>query len=130
MYILITRPHNYIQVAGLQVYIQWFIFTGLDPAYPRFSDNNLARGLHRSHADLVDVIHTDGEGLTHLGLRDPIGHLDYYPNGGSFQPGCHSLGPKTRRDIHNQGKYIIYPFLLLGHEKKCSIVLVYDEFRN
>jgi hypothetical protein len=36
----------------------------------------------------VDVIHTDGSssiagGFGHL---DPLGHVDFYPNGGSVQP--------------------------------------------
>lgn len=33
---------------------------------------------------LVDIIHTDNT----LGIEDPIGHKDFYPNGGKNQQGC------------------------------------------
>ena len=45
-------------------------------------------GLNPSCADLVDVIHTNG--LAGLGLFKPCGHIDFYPNGGTNQPGCTS----------------------------------------
>lgn len=42
--------------------------------------------LTSSDAKFVDVIHTDG-GI--FGFPNPIGHADYYPNGGRpLQPGC------------------------------------------
>ncbi|XP_050502000.1 phospholipase A1-like isoform X1 [Diabrotica virgifera virgifera] len=61
--------------------------TGLDPALPGF-DINLVKGdrLNRKDADFVDIIHTCAG---FLGIRDPIGHVDFYPNGGAPpQPGC------------------------------------------
>ncbi|KAK0080773.1 hypothetical protein PV325_013345 [Microctonus aethiopoides] len=57
--------------------------TGLDPAYPLFM-----KGEHLTAGDalFVDVIHTDSK---HFGFPSPIGHADFYPNGGkSPQPGC------------------------------------------
>lgn len=59
---------------------------------------------HLSWADaaFVDVIHTDGG---HLGFPNPIGHADFYPNGGSRrQPGCDlkSILRKGFRRIINQ----------------------------
>jgi len=33
----------------------------------------------------VEIIHTAGSSL---GYFEPIGHADFYPNGGSSQPGC------------------------------------------
>ncbi|XP_066909380.1 pancreatic triacylglycerol lipase [Halyomorpha halys] len=59
--------------------------TGLDPAGPLFIENGLHR-LDTSDADFVDVIHTS---IRYVGYYPPIGHADFYPNGGGpLQPGC------------------------------------------
>jgi len=72
--------------------------TGLDPADPRFGASPPAARLDPSDATFVDVIHTDGhEFLEHInggfgfGVKKPLGHVDYYPNGGENQPGCKQL---------------------------------------
>lgn len=47
--------------------------------------------LDPSDASFVDVVHTNGaDGLTGVGfgLDEAGGHLDFYVNGGSRQPGC------------------------------------------
>ncbi|KAH9384359.1 hypothetical protein HPB48_026366 [Haemaphysalis longicornis] len=46
--------------------------------------------LSRHDAKFVDVIHTNmGDIKTlQLGLRGTQGHVDFYPNGGDYQPGC------------------------------------------
>ncbi|XP_054710967.1 pancreatic triacylglycerol lipase-like [Uloborus diversus] len=67
--------------------------TGLDPAGPYFRGDDPIVHLDPTDADFIDVIHTDaGEyivGVTAgLGISTPSGHLDFYPNGGSAQPGC------------------------------------------
>ncbi|XP_050502002.1 phospholipase A1-like isoform X4 [Diabrotica virgifera virgifera] len=67
--------------------MDWSSVSGLDPALPGF-DINLVKGdrLNRKDADFVDIIHTCAG---FLGIRDPIGHVDFYPNGGAPpQPGC------------------------------------------
>ncbi|XP_018797464.1 PREDICTED: lipase member H-like isoform X1 [Bactrocera latifrons] len=60
---------------------------GLDPARPAFENcSGPEHHLDPSDADFVDVIHSCG-GV--LGFRDPIGYVDFYPNGGGApQPGC------------------------------------------
>lgn len=62
--------------------------TGLDPAGPGYSDVPPNLRLDPGDAQLVDVIHTY---MRVLSLAQPLGHLDFYPNGGRFQPGCPDL---------------------------------------
>ncbi|GJQ68236.1 hypothetical protein Trydic_g10768 [Trypoxylus dichotomus] len=57
----------------------------LDPAAPLFSINNLDNRVDPSDASYVHVIHTNAG---FLGFTSALGHSDYYPNGGSRQPGC------------------------------------------
>lgn len=62
----------------------------MDPAEPHFAKNQPPVRLDKSAALYVDIIHTDGNSFIKggLGIIEPIGHVDYYPNGGSQQPGC------------------------------------------
>ncbi|XP_045719575.1 lipase member I isoform X2 [Mirounga angustirostris] len=59
--------------------------TGLDPAGPKFSGRSFNDRLDYTDAKFVDVIHSDTNGL---GIKEPLGHVDFYPNGGKTQPGC------------------------------------------
>lgn len=52
---------------------------------PFFSYSDIDGRLDPSDAKHVHVIHTNG-GL--LGFLKPIGHADFYPNGGMNQKGC------------------------------------------
>ncbi|EAT40011.1 AAEL008222-PA [Aedes aegypti] len=58
---------------------------GLDPAKPEFDVGKPDERLAITDASYVEVIHTNGK---RLGLYEPIGHSDFYPNGGVNQPGC------------------------------------------
>lgn len=60
---------------------------GLDPAGPLFSVNDPANRLASGDASYVENVHTD---TLALGIGDPIGDVDYYPNGGRNMPGCTS----------------------------------------
>lgn len=67
--------------------------TGLDPASPLFRRHLVrerSRKLDVTDASLVDIIHTDGSDdfSDGFGLLKPMGHIDFFPNGGKEQPGC------------------------------------------
>ncbi|KAG1667488.1 Inactive pancreatic lipase-related protein 1 [Nymphon striatum] len=64
--------------------------SGLDPAYPMFEGMDKRVTLDSTDANFVDVIHTDGHmtSVTGFGVNPPLGHMDFYPNGGQSQPGC------------------------------------------
>jgi len=60
--------------------------TGLDAAGPGgYEVVGSGYRLDSSDAKFVDTIHSNGFGE---GMYKPIGHVDFYPNGGITQPGC------------------------------------------
>ncbi|CAH1269464.1 PNLIP [Branchiostoma lanceolatum] len=80
--------------------------TALDPASPGYEMNPPEARLDHTDAIFVDVIHTDGQApfLDGVGLaiRDPIGHVDFYPNGGLDQPGCEGFSLKFSACEHKK----------------------------
>ncbi|XP_054611198.1 lipase member H isoform X1 [Dunckerocampus dactyliophorus] len=62
--------------------------TALDPAGPQFTGTPPKDRLDPTDALFVDALHTD---IDALGYREALGHIDFYANGGTDQPGC----PKT-----------------------------------
>ncbi|KZS07195.1 putative Triacylglycerol lipase [Daphnia magna] len=67
--------------------------TGLDPAEPYFQYMPPHVRLDPTDAKFVDAIHTDTRTILLLGygMIQPVGHLDFYPNGGRDQPGCNPV---------------------------------------
>ncbi|XP_031827006.2 uncharacterized protein LOC116424575 [Nomia melanderi] len=67
--------------------------TGLDPAGPLFESQDPRARLDETDANFVDVIHSNGEQLLlgGLGSWQPMGDVDFYPNGGRMQTGCSNL---------------------------------------
>ncbi|XP_077295951.1 pancreatic lipase-related protein 2-like [Arctopsyche grandis] len=60
--------------------------TAFDPAFPLWGSGS--QRIRPSDANYVEIIHSNGG---NLGLEEPVGHNDFYPNGGKSQPGCGAL---------------------------------------
>jgi len=76
--------------------------SGLDPAGPLFVDDVLDDYcLTKTDAKFVDVIHTNGAQYRpfvirgYFGNLNPMGDVDFFVNGGSWQPGCWNLIPQA-----------------------------------
>ena len=83
--------------------------TGLDPAYPCYELLGPEGRVDKTDAELVQIVHTNSgwlwEGCLSFKvntrsalfcmepylLQEPLGHVDFYPAGGSHQPGCTDL---------------------------------------
>lgn len=79
---------------------------GLDPAFPLYNSGSPSTRLSSADAKFVDVIHTDGGVLGHPW---PLGHADFYPNGGvPLQPGCAQQEIARNRWLNVICKWNIY----------------------
>ncbi|XP_022829584.1 lipase member H-B-like [Spodoptera litura] len=86
--------------------------TGLDPAGPCFRNVPPTSRLHAGAADRVDVLHTNIDGF---GIPDRLGHVDFYANGGEYQP-------------YLKGDFIMPCFQLCSHVR--SVFYWYLSYSN
>lgn len=70
-----------IQKLNIGKYIR---ITGLDPAGPSFSNKKCSDRLCKTDAEYVQILHT----TTLIGANINLGNIDFYINGGHFQPNC------------------------------------------
>lgn len=87
--------------------------TGLDPAGPCYRNLPYEYKLAPTDAIKVDVIHTNIDGF---GIAERLGHVDFYVNGGEFQPSDIPYIPCLIICSHIRA--IIYWWQALEHPKK------------
>uniref|UniRef100_A0A8C8S2P3 Lipoprotein lipase n=1 Tax=Pelusios castaneus TaxID=367368 RepID=A0A8C8S2P3_9SAUR len=107
--------------------------TGLDPAGPNFEYAEETTRLSPDDADFVDVLHTYTRGSPDrsIGIQKPVGHIDIYPNGGGFQPGC-NLGEALRL-IAEKGLGDMDQLVKCSHERSIHLFidsLLYEDKPN
>ncbi|XP_051893499.1 lipoprotein lipase-like isoform X4 [Pristis pectinata] len=102
--------------------------TGLDPAGPEFEGAEAHHRLSPDDATFVDALHTFTRGSLgrSIGIQQPVAHVDIYPNGGSFQPGC-SLS-RVLGNMRSQGVYAVADAIKCQHER--AIHLFIDSLLN
>ncbi|XP_048845845.1 lipoprotein lipase-like [Brienomyrus brachyistius] len=102
--------------------------TGLDPAGPGFEYADDQSTLSPDDAEFVDVLHTNTRGSPDrsIGIQRPVGHVDIYPNGGTFQPGCDLQN--TVMMIATSGFHHMDQIVKCSHER--SIHLFIDSLVN
>ncbi|XP_038218280.1 pancreatic lipase-related protein 2-like [Zerene cesonia] len=84
---------NYQQFTGRNI----SRITALEPAGPCFRTLKSTERLDASNADFVQVIHTNIDGY---GMANRMGHVDFYVNGGEFQPADINFFPCTATCSH------------------------------
>lgn len=92
---------------------------GLDPAGALFEGTKVS--LSHRDAKYVDVIHTNGGPIWtfKLAFSKPMGHVDFYPNGGSNQPNC-SIYPKINITVLKTANSSTEALLSILESMACS----------
>lgn len=101
------------------------VIIALDPALPMFflSPRFMRHRLASTDARYVQVIHTCG-GI--LGIRQPIGHADFYPNYGCHQPGCTGFSScKNCLKLHLHSEFVLRHYLFIRSFQMYAPILAF-----
>lgn len=96
---------------------------GIDPAGP-FINKNEGHHLAKTDAKFVHVIHASSG---KAGMKAPMGHADFYPNGGASQPGC---GIDLVGKCAHFRAFYLYAESLVNNEFYSQECSSYDEFEK
>lgn len=77
----------------------------MDPAGPIFDTRPEDKRLNKNDAEVVEVLHSDGGTF---GFLSSCGTIDFYPNGGSSQPGCKRIDLLDIKSVVEPGEYIFF----------------------
>ncbi|XP_005932573.1 phospholipase A1 member A isoform X3 [Haplochromis burtoni] len=89
--------------------------TGLDPAGPMFKGADTYSRLDPSDAQFVDAIHTDSD---YFGISIPVGHVDFFLNGGKDQIGC----ARSRFDSIFL-YFLVYSYVICDHMRALDVYM-------
>lgn len=77
----------------------------MDPAGPLFDTRPEDKRLNKNDAEIVEVIHSDGGTF---GFLNSCGTIDFFPNGGSSQPGCKRIDLLDITSVIEPGESYIF----------------------
>ncbi|XP_014205847.1 pancreatic triacylglycerol lipase-like isoform X2 [Copidosoma floridanum] len=93
-----------VGIAGYNTRSKVNHIVGLDPAEPFMKNKGPGERISDQDAYHVEIIHTNSN---HCGMLKPLGHYDFYPNGGIKQPGCtqNSCSHRRAHDYYTESIY-------------------------
>lgn len=113
--------------------------SAMDPVGPWFEYRHEDVRLDRTDALWVDAIHTDTETVRFkgVGTKQNMGHVDFFPNGGTSQPGCWKLDEGVVKWIacsHFRSAELFIESISAAEAKKCPFRQYhcknYEDFKN